>query len=162
MSDLPIPMSVGGSSSSPASNVSPSGTGGQVSPQQVSSSDDLVGSLAKEQGIQGRNESVTYQEQPIDVEVGPELAKAGVIKRSEKVDLPPDIVQMGVTAVGPAQPLSTVTTIQLPLTDEQIIVGLHAQIVSSIRWLAEWCVRRLKQVHVHLKTLGGKVVRERE
>ena len=69
---------------------------------------------------------------------------------------------MGVQALGMAQPVTTATTVQLPLTDDQILTGLHAQIMTSLKWLAEWCIRQLKKAHVHLKNMGGKVVREKE
>lgn len=35
-------------------------------------------------------------------------------------------------------------TITLPLTDEEVQLGLHHKIVDSIRWLAEWCMRQIK------------------
>ena len=163
MSDLPTPVSAGRSSSSSVKNASPGVAGGHVTAKNPSLQTSMsVGSLTKEHGPAGNSEAATFAENVTDVEVTPELARAGVVKRSERMELPPDVAQMGVTAVGPGQPMTQVATIQLPLTDEQIMVGLHAQILSSVRWLSEWCVRRLKQVHVHLKNLGGKVVREKE
>lgn len=120
------------------------------------------GGLHKEQEPLSIGESVVMKESVADVEVSPELERAGVVKRSETIDLPPDVKAMGVSAAGPAQPVIYTGAVQLPLTDDQIIVGLHAQILSSLRWLAEWCVRQLKKVHTHLKTVGGKVVREEE
>lgn len=35
-------------------------------------------------------------------------------------------------------------TITLPLTSSQIQQGLHHKIGDAIRWLAEWCMRRIK------------------
>lgn len=95
-----------------------------------------------------------------EVEVAPELERIGVEKRGETIKLPPDVRKMGVKAVGPTQPATTTTTIPLPLTDDQIVVGLHAKIISSLRWLAEWCIRQLKKAHYHLKVIAGHAVRE--
>ncbi|HUW22322.1 MAG TPA: hypothetical protein VMW41_06690 [Candidatus Bathyarchaeia archaeon] len=36
--------------------------------------------------------------------------------------------------------------IVLPLTEEEIEKGLTYQVIDSIRWLAEWCVRLAKRV----------------
>ena len=37
----------------------------------------------------------------------------------------------------------------LPLTDDQIKLGLHHKVWEAIRWLAEWCARQLKVIHSH-------------
>ena len=133
-------------------------------PTPVGSGDDsrvaqpIVGSTHKEELIS--------QDQPLieeinpDVEMTAELIQAGVQKRSETIDLPPDVASLGVSGTGPAQPLPTTVTIQLPLSDEQIETGLHAKLTSSIRWLAEWCIFRLKKLHIHLKVIAGRIVRQ--
>jgi hypothetical protein len=36
--------------------------------------------------------------------------------------------------------------ITLPLTEEQVQLGLHQQVWAGIRWLAEWCVRQIKML----------------
>src|SRR3989344_6247653 len=95
-----------------------------------------------------------------DVDLTPQLEKIGVEKRSETIELPPDMKKMGVQAVGPTQPVTYTGAVKLPLADDQIVTGLHAQIMSSIRWLAEWCVRKLKMAHIKLKTSGNTIVRE--
>ena len=84
---------------------------------------------------------------------------AGVEKLSETIELPPDIAGMGVQTVGPSQPVTTTQTTSLPLTDDQIVQGLHVKIALSLRWLAQWCIRQLKVVHIHLKKAHGKIVR---
>lgn len=119
-----------------------------------------VSGLHKEQEPLGREDSGVIEDTITDVEVSPELEKIGLVKRAETIDLPPDVTQMGVKAVGPAQPVSYTGAVQLPLTDDQIVVGLHAQILTSLRWLAEWCIRKLKYAHIHLKKVRGNVVRE--
>lgn len=108
------------------------------------------------------SEPATLEETVAEVELEPDMEAAGVQKISETIELPPDMKKMGVQAVGPTQPIPTAATVQLPLSDDQIVVGLHAQIISSLRWLAEWCIRKLKKAHVHLKKMGGGVVREIE
>lgn len=107
-------------------------------------------------------ETPDLEEIVADVELEPELEAAGVEKQSETIVLPPDMKKMGVKAVGHTQPAQPATVIPLPLTDDQIEVGLHAQIISSLRWLAEWCVRQLKKAHLHLKVIAGHAVRERD
>lgn len=77
-------------------------------------------------------------------------------------ELPPDLTQIGITLAQPsvsgvvAQPS---LLIQMPLTDEQIEKGLHEEMKSSWRWLAEECIRRLKIAHILLKQVHGKLVR---
>lgn len=50
----------------------------------------------------------------------------------------------------------------IDITDEKIVQGLDKPITSSWRWLAELCVYLLKQAHLGLKTVHGKIVRVRE
>ena len=118
------------------------------------------GGMLKEQEPLVSSETGTIEEVYVDIELEPSLEAIGVTKKSETIQLPPDVARMGVQAVGPNQPVAFTGVIKLPLTDDQIIVGLHAQIVSSLRWLAEWCLRQLKKAHIHLKSMGGKIVRE--
>lgn len=51
-----------------------------------------------------------------------------------------------------ANPQNVVVT--LPLTEEQVVMGLHEQVWSSLRWLAEWCVRQIKLLHGRVKYRG--------
>lgn len=93
-------------------------------------------------GIEPAVKDVSGQE----IELPKEVAAAGVRVQPTTVQLPQPVVQMGVTPVGSAaQPQAT--TVVLPLTDDQIVQGLKQSITSSWRWLAEWCVRKLKQLH---------------
>lgn len=81
-----------------------------------------------------------------EIELPKEVISAGVKIQPTTVQLPQNVTNMGVTPIGNtvvAQP----PAIALPLTDDQIALGLKQSIVSSWRWLAEWCVRRLKQIH---------------
>lgn len=118
--------------------------------------------MQKEQEPVKPPEAGPIEEVVQEVEVAPELEAMGVEKRSETINLPPDLKKMGVKAVSPTQPATPATTIPLPLTDDQIMVGLHVRIISSLRWLAEWCLRQLKKAHYHLKVIAGHAVREKD
>ena len=81
-----------------------------------------------------------------EIELPKEVAAAGVKVQPTTVQLPQAVTQMGLTPMGQAAPPPAVT-VALPLTDDQIVQGLKQSITSSWRWLAEWCVRKLKQIH---------------
>lgn len=131
---------------------SPGGLNTVVSPQ-------AAGVSKETEPIPG-GEAPQLEEIVADVELEPEVEAAGVEKKSETVTLPPDVKKMGVAPVGPSQPVSTAPKVKLPLTDDQISTGLHAQIISSLRWLAEWCIRQLKKAHFHLRVIAGHAIRE--
>lgn len=87
-----------------------------------------------------------------------EVTSAGVTIHPTTISMPAAVTQMGVTP-GPANiPMPTAAT-ALPITDDQIAQGLGKSLKESFRWLAEWCVRRLKQVHIGLQSVRGKLVR---
>lgn len=93
-----------------------------------------------------------------------EVKEMGVEVYPETIEVPPALQKLGVSASGPSQTVvhqgaSGTTTIALPISDDQVVKGLHASIASSLRWLAEWCVRQLKEGHVALKVIHGKVFR---
>lgn len=121
------------------------------------------GNFSKEMEPAVPKEQDAPEEMVADIELEPELEAIGVQKVTETIELPPDLAKMGMTAAGPAQPVTQTAVVKLPISDEMIVTGLHAQIISSFRWLSEWCVRKLKKAHLKLKVLaGGKVVRESE
>ncbi len=93
-----------------------------------------------------------------------EVKEIGVEVYPETIEVPPALQKLGVSASGPSQPVvhqgaSGTKTVALPISDDQVVKGLHANIASSLRWLAEWCVRQLKKGHVALKVIHGKVFR---
>lgn len=92
-------------------------------------------------------------------ELEPELEKAGVQKVHGEVQIPAPVSQMGVSQAGPTAPVSGQIAVSLPITDDQVLKGLHANIFDAFRWLAEWSMRRLKMAHLALKRVGGKIVR---
>ena len=81
-----------------------------------------------------------------EVEIPKEVAAVGVKVRPTTIPIPPAVAKMGVKPAGQNIPVQTTSTIVLPLSDSQIASGLHESITSSLRWLTEWCIRRLKQV----------------
>ncbi len=122
------------------------------------------GSMAKETGPH-----ISFAEAPLLQEIGQEttlpreVANSGVTIHPTTVILPPRIQNLGVQAVGPAAtPPAAAVAVTLPLTDDQIAQGLHQSLMSSWRWLAEWCERQLKQAHYMLKSIHGKIVRTTE
>jgi hypothetical protein len=131
-----------------------------TSPNTGASAVPMTGSMAKEQAPMPLS-----PETPSLVEIGKsadlpqEVQRAGVKMQSDTVTLPKLVQNMGVTAVGPSVPPASAATVVLPLTDDQIAQGLHQSIVSSWRWLAEWCERQLKQAHILLTSAHGKIIR---
>lgn len=125
----------------------PSNPSGSTTPQ--AGTPQPSGSMAKETGPH-----ISFAEVPLMQEVGQEtplsneVTKAGVTIQPTSVTLPPSMQTLGVKAVGlTASAVAATATVSLPLTDDQIARGLHQSIMSSWRWLAEWCVRQLKQLH---------------
>lgn len=95
-----------------------------------------------------------------EMELPKELEKAGVSKFRETIELPPDLRKIGVSQIGAnLQVTPTLPKITLPVSDVTVAKGLHAPILSALRWLAVWCVKKLKKAHVKLRVIHGKVVR---
>jgi hypothetical protein len=94
-----------------------------------------------------------------ETQLSPEVSGAGVRVHPTSVSIPPSVASLGVKPAGQNVPVTTTSTVVLPLTDDQIAVGLHQSISNSVRWLAAWCIRRLKQVHIVLKNVHGKLIR---
>ncbi|MBI4226402.1 hypothetical protein HY612_04800 [Candidatus Roizmanbacteria bacterium] len=87
-----------------------------------------------------------------------EEVKPFVQPRAETIKLPPDLQKMGLQPATTTQ-FPSYQNIKLPITDDKIIAGLHQPITSSIRWLATLALYLLKQVHLALKVVHGKVIR---
>lgn len=81
-----------------------------------------------------------------------------VSPRHETIELPPDLKKLGLKSVSNSQ-FSSYKNIKLPISDEKIVVGLHAPITSSLRWLATFAVYLLAKAHLGLKVVGGRVIR---
>ena len=103
-----------------------------------------------------KKERITFQEKT-EFEVEKEVAPL-ISVRQESIRLPPDLKKIGAQSV-PSIKTATYQTINLPLSDEKIISGLHAPVTSSLRWLATLAIYLLKIAHLQLKVIHGKVVR---
>ncbi|MCL4338341.1 hypothetical protein M1271_01495 [Patescibacteria group bacterium] len=98
-----------------------------------------------------------------EVEIPKEVSEVGVTAIKESIELPPDVKKLGVTQSGASIPLVASVTplpnVVLPISDQQVVAGLHSQISSALRWMAVWCVKKLKKAHVMLKVIHGKIIR---
>jgi hypothetical protein len=79
----------------------------------------------------------------------------------QRPEIPEEVEKAGVKHAGSTAPVGKKPTkqVKLPLTDDEIVKGLHAHVWQSIRWLALWCVRKLKKAHVMVKEVHGRLVR---
>lgn len=94
-----------------------------------------------------------------EIELPKEVVSAGVRVQPTSIPIPAPVAQMGVQPAGKNIPPTQSATVILPLTDDQIAKGLHESITSSWLWLAHWCIKRLKQIHMGIKLIQGKTVR---
>lgn len=78
--------------------------------------------------------------------------------RKETIKVPSDLKDLGVEAREEAAFQKT-QAVNLPITDEKIVEGLHQPIISSWRWLAELALYILKQAHLTLKRIHGHIRR---
>ena len=100
----------------------------------------------KEAEVVGLPSEVPFKPAGQEVELSPEVASSGVTVQPTSIPIPQPVQKMGVGAIGQNVAPPT-TAVPLPLSDDQIATGLKQSVWSSWRWLAEWCVRKLKQVH---------------
>ena len=131
-------------------SASPAGTNNPTNPTNtpIIQSGTDVGSIGKEiEGGVGLSEAGLHDVSGQEMELPKEVAAVGVKVQPTTVTIPQPVAQMGVISAGTNVPAQPAPAVALPLTDDQIAVGLKASITSSIRWLAEWCVLRLKQLH---------------
>lgn len=87
-----------------------------------------------------------------------EEVKQFVQTRAETIELPPDLQKMGLQPTSTTQ-FPSYQNIKLPISDDKIISALNQPITSSIRWLATLALYLLKQAHLILKVVHGRVVR---
>ncbi len=148
MNDLPV-------STTPVAN-------SQVQTKQtdnVSQSIHSVGSVHKELGVDGNVVETITDVSGKELELPREVASAGGGGHPTSVPIPPSVASLGVKPAGQNIVPPVTQTVVLPISDDQIVQGLHQSVVSSWRWLSEWCVRRLKQIHIALITTHGTLVR---
>lgn len=97
-----------------------------------------------------------------EFELPKEVSAIGVTMQPTTIPIPAPVAKMGVKPLGNNVLVQTKSAVVLPLSDEQIAKGLHQGVTESIRWLSEWCVRRLKHLHITLKNVQGSLVRVKE
>lgn len=121
-----------------------------------------IGSIHKESPvITPPQELSSVRDLGKEEELAPEVSAVGVRAVRDEIEIPPDIVKMGVAPPLGQMPVTTVVGIKLPITDEKIEQGLHQSVLSSLRWLAEWCIYQLKRAHLTILKIQGKVRRVR-
>jgi len=101
----------------------------------------------EKEGMTLGNSELPMQDMGKEMELPKEVRAAGVHQQSTVISIPKPIQEMGVHPVG-SELMPTAEKTTTPLTDAQIADGLHQGITNSIRWLAEWCKRQLKQLGV--------------
>jgi hypothetical protein len=116
-------------------------------------------SINKEQET-GRVTEAPFRPAVPETEVSPEVVASGVKVQPTTIPIPPQVGALGVRPAGQNIPPAPAGT--LPLSDDQIALGLKQSIRSSWRWLAQWCLRRLKQLHMGLKNIHGRLTRVRQ
>jgi len=118
------------SSKNPPQSVSMTGTGGK---EMESGGIEIAGDLP-------------IQDRAKEIELPKELTAVGVSQHPTVVQMPHPVSSMGVSPIGANTTMGTGKTITLPLSDDKIQTGLTQGTSSSWRWLAEWCLRKLKQL----------------
>lgn len=100
-----------------------------------------------------------------EIELPAELEQAGVTKSHEVVQLPPDVRKLGVRQSGASTSLSSAVALPnvvLPITDDEVITGLHSSVSDALTWLAYWCIKKLKKAHVAIKNIHGRIIRVKD
>lgn len=93
-----------------------------------------------------------------------EIKEAGVEEIPNEgtiVEIPPDVKKMGVMQSGTAAPVNSSgnSQVQFPIPDDQLIKDSKGSVTSALTWLAVWCIKKLKKMHLALQSVGGKVER---
>ena len=118
-------------------------------------------STSKEKEAGGVGGEAPFRPTGTETELSPEVASSGVKVQPTSIPIPQPVAQLGVKPAGQNVPPAA-PAITLPLSDMQIAQGLKQSIWSSWRWLAQWCLRRLKQLHMGLKKIHGRLTRVRQ
>ncbi|KKQ24479.1 MAG: hypothetical protein US40_C0003G0018 [Candidatus Roizmanbacteria bacterium GW2011_GWC2_37_13] len=125
--------------------------------------DDLLKKYKKDNRVSLPKEAEPMAAEKFEIKEVVEHKMEGEVRpfispREDSIELPPDLKKMGLKTTSSNQ-FSSYQNIKLPLSDEKVVVGLHAPITSSIRWLATLAVYLLARVHLGLKVVHGKVIR---
>lgn len=106
-----------------------------------------------------KKREVQVSEVPKEIEAG-ESSSA-----QQKIDTPPDLSALTSPApqsVPQQQAQPAAPQVDLPLSDTQVMKGLHEDVTNPVTWLAYWCIKQLKKAHLILKVVHGSVVRVTE
>lgn len=105
-------------------------------------------------------ESVDLSEVQEVVEHEPqdEEVKEFVEVKKDVPEIPEEVKKAGVESTAAVQ-FPSYQTIQLPLSDDKVIVGQKAPLTSSLRWLSTLAMFILWQAHATLKLIQGKPTR---
>lgn len=141
--DLPVPAQGAGDDPVPASNPMSQPTEDQASQVQPISPS---GSKEVEFGSISSPEVPLRDASSQEIELPKEVAQAGVSVTPTTISIPANVQQLGVAPAG-VNVQAVATPQVVPLSDVQIVEGLKQGVKTSWRWLAEWCVRRIKQLH---------------
>lgn len=118
-------------------------------------------SLNKEQETGRVDAEAPVRPTVVETEISREVSSSGVKVQPTSIPIPPQVGKLGVRPAGQNIPATT-PTVPLPLSDDQIALGLKQGVWSSWRWLAQWCLRRLQQLHMGLKRIHGSLIRVRQ
>lgn len=92
-------------------------------------------------------------------EVNDEEVKKFVDINKENLEIDPELKKAGVQVVNSPPQYPPHLSYPLPVSDEKVIAGLKSPINTSIRWLAELSMFLLRQAHISLKNVHGKIIR---
>lgn len=84
-----------------------------------------------------------------EMELPKEVQEAGVKLHPETIELPEQVRQVGVQPVKHNVPVPDKIHAEVPLSNEQIAVGLTKGLNASFRWFAEQCKRLLMKKKMH-------------
>lgn len=94
----------------------------------------------------------------------PKEVASHITQANDTIELPPDLTKIGVQPSAPEMSVTSPTQSgpDLPLSDDQIGQGLSEKPTSSFKWLAEWCLKQLKRMHMHIKRVGEHFTRVKD
>lgn len=93
----------------------------------------------------------------VDAEPSNDVAEV-VETKKETVKLPDELKGFGITTVD-ATNFPAYQNIQLPISDDEVVIGAKAPPSSPMRWLSTLAQYTLWKVGLRLKVIHGKVVR---
>jgi len=121
---------------------------GKFSIQSQTAQYPIAGGGKEKESEPAMGPEIAIQDFGKEIDLPKEVVSSGVTVKPTVVSIPPPVQSLGVKPMGQNIPVQTSPSVTLPLTDVQIAQGLHTSITSSLRWLAEWCRRKLKMIGI--------------